>query len=553
MVKSTGFESQSDEQILAFVKKAKRALAVEKARSDYLTFVKLMRPDPLDPEDSDKTTFVEKPHHTLLAQTLECVERGENKRVAISMPPQHGKSDLASRLFIPWCVGRRATLNVLFGTYNSEFAGEFGEDVRAIMRSSAYQEIFPEVSAMKDTNKFLVTNKGGKLAFIGRGGSGTGKPSELSIIDDPLKNDEEAESELERKKLKKWFSKVIYSRATSTTAIVVIQTRWHEDDLIGWLCDPDHPDRKKDDNGRILETDSSREWLYVNIPAVVTDPLLADVLSLDLKKPTNAKVVKQFGVKPMAAIWPEKFSLEHLASASELDPSGFQSLYQGQATPEDGDYFSVADFVPYKSATEIPQRIRWYGASDHATSEKKKNDFTCLGCGGIDSEGDLWIPPDVVLERMETDRTVEEILSQMKNRSPLIWWMENETISKSFGPFLRKQMIDERVYTPIDPVTPSKDKRVRARSIQGRIQLRTVHFPVFAPWWPEAKRQMLKFPYGRRNDFVDWLAHLGHGLLQQVGPAKEKKIIEVKSGTMAWLKQQAVAEKRRVQMRMSMR
>src|SRR3546814_5438839 len=80
------------------------------------------------------------------------------------------------------------------------------------------------------------------MAFIGRGGSGTGKPADLVIIDDPLKNAQEAESLTTRRELHAWYNKVIYSRVRATTAIIIIHTRWSEDDLIGRLCDPDHPE-----------------------------------------------------------------------------------------------------------------------------------------------------------------------------------------------------------------------------------------------------------------------------------------------------------------------
>jgi hypothetical protein len=123
--------------------------------------------------------------------------------------------------------------------------------------------------------------------------------------------------------------------------------------------------------------------------------------------------------------------------------------------------------------------------------------------------------------------------------------MENELISKSFGPFLKKRMHETRTYCVIDPVTPTKDKRARARAIQGRMMQRRVHFPAFAPWWPNAKLQLLKFPFGTNDDFVDWLAWLGLGLLKEVGAstpaANDDKVVRV--GSWQWIR--AAAAKRR--------
>ena len=159
----------------------------------------------------------------------------------------------------------------MFATYSDTFAKEFGAEVRAITQTSAFKQIFPDFAFRSGSKAkdYMVTTKGGRLSFIGRGGSGTGKSADLVVIDDPLKNAEEAESPTVRRKLHEWYSKVIYSRAKSTTAIVVIQTRWHEDDLIGKLCDPEHPDRVKDEKGAISEYDESKRWNYINIPAVV--------------------------------------------------------------------------------------------------------------------------------------------------------------------------------------------------------------------------------------------------------------------------------------------
>jgi predicted phage terminase large subunit-like protein len=124
--------------------------------------------------------------------------------------------------------------------------------------------------------------------------------------------------------------------------------------------------------------------------------------------------------------------------------------------------------------------------------------------------------PDVIWGRFQTDKTVEHLLTQMQRHRPFTWWMENEMISKSFGPFLRKRMMEEQVYTFITPVTPAKDKQTRARAIQGRMSMRKVKFPRYAPWWLDARSELLKFPFGTHDDFVDWLSHVGQGLNKMI-------------------------------------
>jgi len=506
-----------------------RMIAIEDAKTSLLGFTQFTMPDPEDIDNSELTQFEVEPHHRLLAEALEKVETGECLRLAISMPPQHGKSELATRRFPAWVIGRQPWKKIMLGTYNQDFANDFGSQIREIMTSPQYNSVFKtkflKGSKAKD---FLVTTQRGQLAMLGRGGSGTGKPADLFLIDDPLKDAKEAESPTIRNDLWEWYTKVAFTRCHVGTAIVIIHTRWHEDDLIGKLCDPDHPHH---------DPEIASEWTYINIPSVLEDGPIAKALGVKLAKPTSKSAISQFGDKPVAALWPKRFPLEHLASAKRMNPRGFSALYQGKPAPDDGDYFKKEMLIGYEPG-ELPKNLRKYGASDHAVTEKQENDATVLGCVGIDENDDIWVLPDVVMERMETDATVEELLAQMRTHTPMVWWAENDVIRKAIGPFLRKRMIEESVYCMIDPMTPSRDKRARARSIQGRMQMRKVRFPKFASWWPEAENELLKFPNGTHDDFVDWIAWIGLGLDREIGATrampKDTNVIQV--GSMAWIK-----------------
>jgi len=535
------FSKHSLSELQQMQRRARRLLKEKAAQDSMLDYMQVMRPDPEHPDDSDYSAFEATPLAKLLCDVIEKVDRGELKRVCVSVGPQLGKSEVLSRGAPSWLSGRKPRRKMILGTYNGDFAAEFGGEVRDFFLSPTFKNVFPdhELKGGSEAKDNLGTTQNGRLSFVGVGGSGTGKTADIFIIDDPFKNDEDAQSEAYREKVWKWFNAVAMTRCHKNSAIIIIHTRWHEDDLIGRLCDPDHPERNKKYKG------ISEKWTYFNLPAVVKDPALAKALNLKLQVPQDPFVQEHFGKEPMVSLWEERKSLQFLAEAKMLDDRTFGALYMGKPTPDSGTYFTESMLVEYHDPRDLPDNLLWYGASDHAVSEKRKADYTVAGCVGVDDNNDIWIPPDVTWERMETDKSVDEIVYHMRVKRPLCWWMESELISKSFGPFLKRRMLEEKVYTTLIPKVPSTDKRARARAIQGRMSMRKVHFPAFAPWWPEAKRQLLTFPYGSHDDFVDWLAWIGLGLMEEVPASKPSKEEEpIKTGTIAWVKKSAGARER---------
>lgn len=519
-----------------------RTMALQEARDKLSGLLRLTMPDPEAPDDPTKSRYEITPQARLLCDIMEKVEKGELRRVCVSIGPQMGKSQILSRAAPAWFSGRNPYRNMIVGSYNQDFANDFGFEVRGIMDTPVFRNVFPghELQRGGQAKDLLITTAGGKIAFVGKGGSGTGKPADFFIVDDPFKDDAEAQSATEREKIWKWFNSVVFSRTHGKSGIVVVHTRWHQDDLIGRLADPAHPERQKSLRG------IADRWTYINIPAVVEDPKLAKALGLRLDPPKDPNVVSMFGTRPMSALWPNRKPLEFLAEAKQLDERTFNALYMGKPTPDDGEYFKAEWIVEYERE-ELPKNLKKYGASDHAVSAKQGRDFNVLGCIGIDEEDDIWVLPDLYWDRAETDVVVEEILVKLATHKPIMWWMEDELISKSFGPFLRKRMLEEKIYTPIDPVRPSKDKPTRARAIQGRMAMKKVRLPRFAPWYRDARQQLLQFPYGANDDFVDWLAHIGAGLLKEHRPRVPAKTEEnvVQVGSPLWILREAAARARK--------
>jgi predicted phage terminase large subunit-like protein len=179
-------------------------------------------------------------------------------------------------------------------------------------------------------------------------------------------------------------------------------------------------------------------------------------------------------------------------------------------------------------------------------SLEQGRDKTCLMVIGVDDRDDIWVQPDIFWQQADTETVVKRMVALMAAYGPLFWWAEKGHISKSIGPFLRKRMLEQRVFVTIDEITPVADKQTRAQSIQARMSMAKVIFPGFARWWAEAHDQLLKFPQGSHDDFVDTLSLFGMGLYRQRGRKLAPKVdTGPKFGTFAWVIEDAKRERKR--------
>lgn len=501
-----------------------RLEAVKAARKSLLHFMQLAMPDPKARNNSTVSEYKPSFHHQVIAETLEEMMAGYKRKVLLTCPPRHGKTALATVGFVAWWLGHNPTKSVIVGTYNSDYAKDLGRLVRDMMLSPAYKLVFPEVGLKADSQAAdrLETSDGGTAFFVGRGGAITGRGGDLLIVDDPLKDDAEASSPTIRQTLWSWFNKTFMTRGmTDKVRVMCIMTRWHEDDLIGRLTDPQNPDYSESE---------AKQWHKIDMPALCTDP-------------DNDPLGRDFG----DPLWPQRFNKTYLDGLRKRDPVGFSALYQCSPAPPEGIMFTKECLRTY-TRDQLPSNLRIYMASDHAVSEKQKRDKNCIIAAGVDEDDNLWILPDIFWKQATADMVVEGMLNMIVTHKPLIWWAEAGAIGKSLGPFLRKRMQEESTYCAIHEVHPGGDKLTRAQAIHGRAMMGKVLFPSFAPWWTEAKDELMKFPTGTHDDFVDALGHLGRGLstmsrASEQRPNTDKKAPKV--GTLAWVKEQSNRQARR--------
>jgi predicted phage terminase large subunit-like protein len=496
--------------------------AVRAARTDFLAFCRYMTPDPADEEDPEKTGFMTPPHIRYLGNVLMKVEKGDRdwRRLAISMPPGHGKSELATRLFVLWFMGRNPKRRCILAGYSETFAeSEFGMKIRRYMQADRFKRVFPDCSldgGSKAVDR-LITTVGGEVISVGRGGAITGRRGDLLIGDDIIKGDEEAQSPTIRDKAWAWFTNDFSTRGVmgGSDRIIMIGTRWHLDDPIGRLCDP----------ASSYSNPSIRKiWKYIKLPAILTDE--------------HADIAKALGRAIGEVLWPEAYGLEFLEERRTTDARSFQCLYQQDPAPEDGSHFKKAHFRFYNSPQAFPKEVRWYAASDHALTAKQNRDASVLIPFGIDQDGNIWIHHDTWWGREESHQVIDRMVGIKKKFKGIYeWFAGREHITGSIGPVLRKRCQEERLALQFNELPNRGDKIQKSQSIKARMAMGTVYFPSFAPWWAKAEAEILKFPNGSHDDFVDALGVIGQALDGMVKAKGAPKVSEEPvRGTWAWIK-----------------
>lgn len=410
--------------------------------------------------------------HRLIADGLEAVERGEIKRLMISVPPRGGKSELVSRRFPAWVMARNPGCEIISATYSGEFASDFGREVRGIILSEEHARLFPECQIdpfNKSVDNWATTN-GGKYRAIGVEGSATGRGADFFIIDDPVKDRKEADSETTQKRTWDFYRAVAYTRLSKNGRIIVCQTRWSDLDLSGKLEE--------------LETRGGDKWHKIIIPAIDDE-----------------------GV----SFWPDRFPIERLdAIKVNSGPREWSALYMQRPQPEEGTFIqrSWLDGARYDV---LPTNLHHYVVTDHARSEEK-GDWTVAVVFGIDTKGDIyWV--NAYRGRTTPDKWMMEILPLIRRYKPLCWFAEGDTIFGSIEPFIRRQMIESRAMCRIEKLPTRGQKIEKAQAFQAMASLGRVHLP-----WTElgdiAVAEAVGFPTFVNDDIVDCCSNMARALME---------------------------------------
>lgn len=438
-------------------KEIKRRL---KAKDSLLAFTEYTYPN-----------WVTGEHHRKICAALERVERGEIDRLMIFAPPRHSKSELASKRFPSWYMGRHPDRQIICASYGDTLATDFGSDVRDIIRDPWYQNLFPGTTLRSDTKAAgrWRTEQGGIYIATGIGGAVTGRGAHIFIIDDPVKNREDADSLRKRDIVWRFYMGVANQRLMPGGAIILMMTRWHEDDLAA----------------RALEVD---KWEVLKLEGIGNEH-------------TDHET----------ALWPEWFPLPSLQRIRKTMAEGgrlreWEAQYQQNPTPESGTYIKRKWYR--ERYNSLPSNLRVYMASDFALREPEEGqepDYTEHGVFGVDSDSRIY-PMAWWKGQTTADVWVDTLLNMVQLYRPACWFGEAGMIRRAVEPFLTKRCRERKIFFRQEWVSPISDKAARGRAFQGRSSAGMVIFPAGEEWAERVIEQVVSFPGAAKDDAFDVMA-----------------------------------------------
>lgn len=437
------------------------------------------------------------PHLKFIADKIQNAIENESKRrklLIISTPPRHGKSELVSKHTPSWFLGNYPKKRVILASYGSDLANEFSDKARNVF--SEWGPVLWNVNPSKTqfNKQNWDTDKGGGLSSAGISGPITGKGADLLIIDDYIKDYEDAESILKRKLLWNWWKSVSASRLHPCSTVIIVATRWHDDDLIGRLLK--EYQEQKDDFPWIFQ--------YINLPAV----------AIDDKDPLG-RVEGQ-------ALWPARVDEAFQADIKRTaGPHVWAALHQGNPVRRGGNLFKSSwfryfefdavtkSYLCYRVNEPEPIQVKKSEIGIHtyvdpALEIKTQNDPTGMAAWGYSYRHKVWLLLDLLIEKIEHSNILKAILMfAFKNNSSIIG-IENEKIGKMIAKQSRGNDFIGGRNIPFREIKKGKiDKMVYAVPMSNYFESERVFLLKGAPWLAAYESELVAFPRGKHDECVD--------------------------------------------------
>ena len=430
--------------------------------------------------------------------------------VAIAAPRSHAKSTAITHAYVLACVLFRENDFVVIISDTETQAIDFLHDLRVeFQENNALRDTFGVWKVVKDAQTDLVVqmHDGHQFRIIAKGSEQKlrglkwrGRRPNL-IVGDDLENDEIVLNKDRRDRFKKWIYGAVLPALSDSGKARFVGTILHMDAFL----EAHMPDVKNLDT---VLTALSEKYL-------VPGELWASIR------------YRAHDENYQHILWPEKFDRKRLESirkdyVARGFPEVFAQEYLNYPIDESSAFFRREDFLPTQPNDKL-KRKRYYAAIDFAISQKESADFTVIAVASLDEDGFLQIE-DIRKARWDALQIIEEMFIVQKRYQPELFTTEAGAIEKSLGPFLKSEMMAKGVFMNLHPLTPTKDKQTRARSLQARMRMGSVKFDIDADWFPSLQSEMLRFPRDLHDDQVDALAWIGLTLDQLIEPLTLREI-----------------------------
>lgn len=445
------------------------------------------------------------------------VAEKKSPRLMLLVPPRHGKSELASIRFPAWHLGHHPQHEIINVSYNLDLPMKFSRKVRELLRDPFYAAIFPDTVLNPDSQSIetWATLKGGGFLAAGVGGGITGKGAHVLIVDDPIKNQQEADSVLVRDQLWEWYQSTAYTRLAPGGGVLVIETWWHDDDLAGRIQQLAAQDPRAD-QFEIVKYPAIAEQLEIRdretLHVTKIDCGSADEGEVTLKLAASGfdETKQEVLRRPGEALHPDRYPIDALERIkATLSKRIWSALFQQNPVPDEGAYFLKEQFK-YEDTAPPPLGRLLYSAWDFAITEKQTADYT-VGITVLQDENDVLHVVDMVRFRESDAHIMVENILDMAARwnshgVPYVIGFEDGQIWRAIEATLKRRMQERNIWPATELLKPFTDKLARARPLQARMQHDRVRFLNNTSWTTTLVNEMLRFPAGVHDDCVDALA-----------------------------------------------
>ena len=401
-------------------------------------------------------------------------------RIIITIPPRHGKTQLASTYFSAWALGKFPDLKFILSSYGADLSEKIGMQTRDVIASEAYQAIFPDIQLRPDQKAKAKwqTNKGGSFTAVGIGGAITGVGGDVIVIDDPHKDRAEAESALMRDRVWEYYQSTLYSRLEGYGAVILIMQRWHVDDLVGRILEESY---------RLKEAGQPYdEWEIINFPAIAEED---EYIKGELMR------------KKGEALWGNKFPLDVLKNIEAKSVYNWSSQYMQDPILSVNQDFQQSMFKYFKEE-ELAGLTLQYTTTVDLAGYKKNSDDNVILTVAKEVYGERWFVVDIIHGTMTPGEVIDAVFSvQAKYKSDI--YIETTAYQTTMKWHVEERQRKNRQYFVVHEIKPKGAKEDRIKSLLALFNLGVLYF---RPHYTTLERQLLQFPRGKNDDLADALA-----------------------------------------------